>query len=54
MDRKSRSNLPRVRYVVKFANGMYSVFDTHSYRPVAVRDLRKDAEGYAVFMNKKG
>jgi len=32
------------RYVHKFVNGIWAVFDTHQYRNVAIRDLKKQAE----------
>lgn len=35
------------RYVAKFVNGTWAVFDTHQYRNVAIRALKKQATAEA-------
>ena len=32
------------RYIAKFVNGTWAVFDTHQYRNVATRALKKQTE----------
>lgn len=41
------------RYEVRFANGVYHVFDTFTYRPIRARGLRKQADADAAHFNSR-
>ena len=41
------------RYIVKFNNGFWKVFDTEKYEDVSVEYLRKDAKQKVKTLNSK-
>lgn len=41
------------RFEVRFNNGVYHVFDTHTYRAARARDNRKQAEADVKYLNAR-
>lgn len=42
-----------MRFVTKFRNQIWQVFDTHRYMAVRARPLRKQAEADAEYLNNR-
>ena len=42
------------RYIVKFNNGFYKIFDTEEYKDVSLQYLKVDAIKAAKQLNQKG
>ena len=42
-----------MRYEIRFTNGVYHIFDTHTYRAVRAVGLRKQAESGVHYFNTR-
>ncbi len=42
-----------MKYVVKFTNGYWKVFNTEAYEDVSIHNLRSEAEVHALRLNSK-
>ena len=42
-----------MKYVVKFTNGYWKVFDTERYEDASIHNLRSEAEVHCVRMNSR-